>query len=121
MIKRSVKVLITLGILSTVALKAPQWHGDYIRNKVGSQVVMLTNEEQTSGGTGFAIQTPSGDVLTLTNAHVCGLANAQGVVYAKTADRRPIPLRVLEKYNKADLCLLDKVPGMTGVNFAGKR
>lgn len=106
------------AIILAIAIKAPQLHGDYIRSSVGSQVVMLTNKAGNSGGTGFAVKTPSGDVLTLTNAHVCGLADEKGQVYAKTADRRAIPIKVKESYDKADLCLLEKVPGMTGITVA---
>lgn len=120
--RQTIKKIILTGtilILGTyMVLNASQYHGDYIRSKVGSQVVFLVNRAGNSGGTGFAIKTPSGDVLTLTNAHVCGLADDSGRVYAKTEAGKTIPLRVIESYTKADLCLLSKVPGMSGLSLA---
>jgi S1-C subfamily serine protease len=113
------KVLGIAFLVLAIAIKAPQLHGDYIRNKVGSQVVMLTEKSGRSGGTGFAIKTPSGQVLTLTNAHVCSLADDKGTVYARVEGRRTIPLKVIESYDKADLCLVSKMPGTTGLSVAG--
>jgi len=97
-------------------LKGPEWHGEYIRNKVGSQVVMLTNKEGNHGGTGFALQMPSGEVLTLTNAHVCGLEE-DGQIYARSG-RKKLPMTVFEKSDKADLCLLNGIPNMDGLKLA---
>jgi S1-C subfamily serine protease len=116
---KGIKIGLLASAVLAIGIKAPQFHGDYIRSKVGSQVVMLTNKEGNSGGTGFAVKTPSGDVLTLTNAHVCGLADANGTVYAKRDGGRPLPLHVIEAYDKADLCLISKMPGMTGISVAG--
>lgn len=113
------KVFAVLAVVLAIGIKAPQLHGNYIRNKVGSQVVMLTEKTGQAGGTGFAIKTPSGDVLTLTNAHVCGLADKNGTIYAKTDSKRSMPLKVVEVYTKADLCLVSKMPGMTGISVAG--
>jgi len=118
------KSLIALGLTAAIiitAIRAPQTHSNYIRNKVGSQVVMLTNQEGTHGGTGFAVKTPTGQVLTLTNAHVCAIAQDDklGNLYAKNDTSRAIPLKVIEVYDQADLCLVQGIPGMSGVKVAG--
>ncbi len=99
-------------------LNASQWHGNYIRQKVGSQTVMLTNEEGNSGGTGFAVQTPNGDVLTLSNAHVCELQNENHEVFAKVSETRRIPLKVIEASKTSDLCLLSGIARMKGLSLA---
>jgi len=101
-----------------LTLKAPQWHDSYLRNKVGSQVVMLTNEENNSGGTGFAIRTPNNQVLTLTNAHVCALQNSKGEVFAGVSESRRIPLHVKEISKTSDLCLLEGIARMDGLSLA---
>jgi S1-C subfamily serine protease len=118
LISSGLKYAIAAAVILGIAVKAPHLHGDYIRNTVGSQVVYLTEKSGRAGGTGFAIKTPSGDVLTLTNAHVCGLADDKGIIYAKTDKTRSIPLKVIELYDKADLCLVSKMPGMTGLKVA---
>jgi hypothetical protein len=97
-------------------LKAPEWHGEYIRSHVGSQVIKLTDKSGRRGGTGFALQMPSGEVLTMTNAHVCELERL-GQIYASTG-RKKIPLEVLEKSTVSDLCLLTGINSMRGLELA---
>lgn len=113
-------VLLVLGFLAAAycILNASQWHGNYIRRTVGSQTVMLTNEELTAGGTGFAVLTPNGNILTLTNAHVCGLQNANHEVFAKVSETRRIPLKVIEASTTSDLCLLSGIARMEGLKLA---
>jgi len=119
LIKLIVKPVLALSLLGTASygiLKAPEWHGEYIRRKVGSQVVMLTDKSGERGGTGFQLQMPSGEVLTMTNAHVCELESL-GQIYARQG-RRIHPMTILEKSKKADLCLLNGIPKMTGLEVA---
>lgn len=97
------------------AMKAPQIHSNWIRNKVGSQVVMIVNEAHTGGGTGFAVQTPHGQTLTLTNSHICAMGDN---IYAKLREDRYFPLHKLEVSQKTDLCLLEGVPGLSGIKVA---
>ena len=115
---KSIIVLAVALLVLGIAVKAPQLHGNYIRDKVGSQVVMLTEATGRSGGSGFAIKTPSGQTMILTNAHVCNLADKNGTVYARVQDNRPLPLKVIDSYEKADLCLVSKMPGTEGIKLA---
>jgi len=103
-----------VALILGLALEAPVIHSSFIRNYVGSQVVMLTNKAGNSGGTGFAVQAPSGDVYTLTNAHVCRI---EGGLYANVGNRR-LKLKILEISDVADLCLLDGIKGMRGLDLA---
>lgn len=105
----------TIAVLG-IALKAPQWHASYIRSKVGSQVVMLTTADGHRGGTGFAIKTPNGQVLTLTNSHICSLG--EGNIFATVSKTRKLPLHIIERSLTSDLCLLSGVARMQGLSVA---
>src|ERR1700691_6149439 len=102
-----------------VSMNASTWHSDYIVDSVGSQVVKLVKPSNHGhGGTGFAIQASSGKVYTLTNDHVCRL-NENGVLHAiLPGDERFYELRVLEKASFTDLCVLEAMPGYSGVKIA---
>ncbi len=113
-----IRGLALLAVLGFMMVKAPQYHADYIRNKVGSQVFMITNKAGNSGGTGFEVRAKSGKVFTLTNSHVCGLQNEKGIVWASSATMRKIPLHVIEKSDITDLCLLTPVGASKGLELA---
>tara|TARA_R110000868_G_scaffold66014_14_gene197064 strand:- start:1412 stop:2137 length:726 start_codon:yes stop_codon:yes gene_type:complete len=113
------KPILAIALLLTASyavLKAPEWHAEYIRHKVGSQVVMLTEASGRAGGTGFALQMPSGEVLTMTNAHICELEQL-GRIYAHVG-RKKIPLEIVEKSINSDLCLLSGIPKLSGLEVA---
>jgi S1-C subfamily serine protease len=101
-----------------LVLKGPQFHGNYIRDKVGSQVVMILDKEGMGGGTGFAVKAPSGKSYVITNAHVCAIGIETGIVYAKSDTGRPIPLKILERSNQSDLCVLEGLARLTGLTIA---
>src|SRR6266853_4157241 len=108
---------IVLGVgVYGIAVKAPQIHGDWIRRSVGSQVVMITNETGNHGGTGFAVKAPSGQVLTLTNAHVCELFACN--LYVRSDTSLPIPLQIIEVSKVSDLCLLSGIGRLSGLKLA---
>ena len=126
MLKKSIKLAINLKIklliaavalaaILGIALEAPVLHNQYIRSKVGSQVVMLTNKAQTGGGTGFAVQAPSGEVYTLTNAHVCRI---KGGLFTMLRHGRKIRMNIIEISDTSDLCLLNGIKGMEGLKLA---
>lgn len=77
-------------------------------NKFGPSVVKLTppNNPRT-GGTGFYLQAPSGQIITVTNGHVCALAS-DGKWLEATDDSgngREL-LEIKEISETADLCIL---------------
>ena len=83
-------------------------------SRIESNVVMLTNESSTGGGTGFEVVTPHGQVLTLTNRHICD----HDARYAHLEDGRIIPLRILEISKTTDLCILEGIQGYSGLTVA---
>ena len=116
MVKRilgmSVLMIALFIVGSYMVLNAAQYHRNYLRNKVGSQVIMLVGER--GGGTGFSIRTPKGKVYTLTNSHICELADNRGYLVAES-DVLPIPVKVLKVDKIADLCLVQNTPDREGL------
>lgn len=115
--------LLALFLILSAALiagfKVPVLHAAFLRNYVGSRVVMLTNKEGNSGGTGFHIKAPSGQTYIVTNDHVCEVAD-KDVIYAAFDNSAPIPRRVIQKSDFTDLCLVEPVPGVEGLSVGSE-
>lgn len=99
-----------------LVLNSSQIHHDYIINKVGPSVVMITNLSANHGGTGFEIEAPSGKSYILTNAHICVGVEKPMVITFK--DNRQVPLRIVEVSAKTDLCLLESVGNLPVLSMA---
>lgn len=97
-------------------LNAQQYHNNYLRSKVGSKVVMITNKEENSGGTGFFVKAPSGDTYILTNAHVCSLGRNN--LFSHVNNGRQVRLNVIEVSSETDLCILSSFGNIEGLNVA---
>jgi S1-C subfamily serine protease len=96
--------------------KYPQLHHTYIRHYVGDKVVSITNEQGNHGGTGSHVKTPHGNVVILTNAHVCNGVSENGQVFVTTEDGIKMPRRILQVSNWTDLCVIEGVPGYSGLS-----
>ena len=91
----------------------------YLKNMligVGASVVMITNRDANSGGTGFAVQAPSGKSYILTNAHVCIGVERPLIITFK--DNRQVPLRIVEVSKKTDLCLIEAVGNLPALKLS---
>lgn len=109
----SLCVVLGLGAIYLTSAKSEQ----SIYSDAGSQVLMLVNPDNlNSGGTGFAVQTPSGNVLTMSNAHVCR-ATKYDYMYVPRGNSH-MRLYILAISKDADLCLLTGVPGLSGLPVA---
>lgn len=78
-----------------------------------NNIVRLTVEDNSGGGTGFEVVTASGHVYTVTNRHMC----EDKATYAEVGTRR-IPLRIIEISKDTDLCLLEGIVGYEGLPLA---
>lgn len=96
-------------------LEAPQFHANYIRNKVGAKTLLISNKEETGGGTGFFVKAPSGRTYILTNAHIC--TALKGNAYARLNDRQ-VKLSIIEVSQTTDLCLLQNFGDTEGLKLA---
>jgi S1-C subfamily serine protease len=101
-------------------------HEAYLFKTVSKNIVRLVNTAHNSGGTGFVVKAPSGKLYTLTNEHVCDLGketgSLQAVIEPKSylADNRFVSLRIIEKAKDTDLCILEAVPGLTGLTLGSQ-
>lgn len=114
--------LLSLGIacfiIGIFMAKAPEIHGDFIRDKVGSRTVMV--KVGRAGGSGFHIKAASGKTYIMTNAHVCALRGKDNLVnvVSDTPMARLMPKRVIEVYKEHDLCLVEPIEGTDGLSLA---
>lgn len=92
---------------------------EMIFRKVSEQTLMLTDSEGVKGGgTGFAVRTPSGRTYTLTNAHICHMTGAGGILRATSKEGGSLYLRVLGIAKDRDLCVVSAFPGKQGLQLA---
>lgn len=85
----------------------------------GGQILKLTPvANDSTGGTGFLIQAPSGDVFTMTNRHICQLGRDGKLEAHWDNSERIEVLNILEVHETADLCILTGVPGASGLILA---
>lgn len=117
------KILKKVGLVASLALAigyanftAPQAHNDYLRWEVGDSVVQVLSPNLRGGGTGFAVESASGDDYIMTNKHVCEAA-INGWVAIKKGNDKPIFKRVIYKDNKHDLCLVQGDKRLSPLNM----
>lgn len=109
--------VVSIQILSPPAASEQIDKGQRFINEYGKHIVQLSGAR--GGGTGFEVKTPSGKVVTVTNAHVCEL-NQAGAMQATSVlfpDRKFI-IRVLEMSTLTDLCILEPLPTTPGLELA---
>lgn len=115
-------VLLFVTIVASV-LVADRAHKEYLEHRVGDQILFVTslqNSKIQGRATGFHVKAKSGNVVFVTNAHVCELANDQGLVLIldKLNSKRLVPRRVIEVYSDNDLCVIEPLPGYDGLEVA---
>lgn len=99
-----------------------QIHRNYIRNKVGQNVVKIVKLDDSGkllgGGTGFIVNTPHGKQVILTNAHVCEAFNGRTWLHIQLPDGKILPERILNISSTTDLCAVEAPTGFSGLNLA---
>lgn len=121
-IKRiSVSLLKTLSLLCVFymfAVFASDIHHDYIRNKVGSEVVEIVDPD-IGGGTGFHVEAKSGITYIMTNNHICEMKKSDGTIPVKAEGNSSfIDRRVIFTSKDHDICLIEAIPGHKGIKLA---
>lgn len=113
---------IKIGIgLFLFILALPYIHEKMLFKYVSPSVIRIVSPSNyNSGGTGFQVKAPSGITYTVTNRHVCSLQE-DGFMAAKTTDEGGVItlLKVIKISKKTDLCLLEGIPGFSGLRVAG--
>lgn len=113
LLKNIIAGILIIGLI----FKAPQAHYNYIRSSVGSRVVMIVNKTGNHGGTGFHVRAPSGRTYILTNSHVCEHVQENGLVNVADEYGNMIPRRVLLDSDFTDLCVVEAMPGASGLSL----
>lgn len=84
----------------------------------GKKIVILTTPSpDNGGGTGFAVKAPSGITYTITNNHVCEIAE-NGKMRAVWDNGRSVIIDVLETDKQHDICILDGLPLTEGMEVS---
>ena len=118
--------LAALGVIFIfAALFANKMHVKYLEKKVGDNTLFIRSmpdSKHQGSGTAFEIRTPSGQVVTMTNAHICQLANDKGeiAILEKRHSNRLVTKRVLEVYAENDLCIVEGLPGYEGLELGSE-
>lgn len=116
----SVKVLAMCFFLCVMFVYFSDFHHNFIRYKVGSEVVQIIDPE-VGGGTGFHVVASSGKVYILTNAHVCNLKDEDGFVKVKSeGSSKLIERKVIVISKEHDMCLVEALPFHNGLKLATK-
>lgn len=109
LLKAKLLVLSSVFLLFAI-LKVPELHRKFLINKVGSgvvRVVAVGNDQ--SGGTGFHLELPSGNVVIISNRHVCkGVMNPQGLVDIEK-DGVLYTRQVIQINEDHDLCIIEPI------------
>lgn len=115
----SLYVIILCGVL-ILSLKAPEMHNYYLRNKVGQKVYTIKDSVNSSGGTGFAVEAPSGKSFIVTNDHVCGLSVDHKTLLVIDEGGEMQRRNIIAHDPLSDLCLIEGIQGIVGLTVAGK-
>lgn len=122
-LKQLIKPLVLLGLLAAVfvtVLELPNLQRAYVRHKVANFVFEIEGTKNGGGGTGFQVLAPSGTPYIVTNSHVCEIAQEDGndknFLLVKK-DKHLMKRRILEVDEKADLCLVEAWPSMSGLTL----
>lgn len=121
---KSIKKLVDLLFLAifcvSASLSADQLHMVWLEAKVGENTLFIKGNQ--GSGTAFEVKAASGKVYTITNAHVCELAdsNRELQVFDKKNSKRLIPVKIIEIDDVSDLCVLTGLPGYSGLSLGTK-
>lgn len=121
-LQKPLTVLLLCLIAFTAVLEAPMFHRAWLRHKVASRVFEVKGTKDGGGGTGFQIEAPSGEQYIVTNSHVCEYAlkdaGSKNILLVQRGEHL-MKRRVMEISDRADLCLIEGWPGMSGLKLGG--
>lgn len=114
------KLLLTVAVISGIlgtSVLIPKAHTKWLDYTIGKNTLYI--EGVGRSGTAFEIVAPSGKVYTVTNKHVCDIANVHRelAIFDKLNSKRLIPIKIIEVSAEADLCILEGLPGYSGLKI----
>lgn len=113
-ISKVVKTIATAVFVVLVSLQTPVAYREYIRNIAEDNSVRIVGMDGL--GTGFHVQAPNGKTYILTNKHVCEMAGPLKV--ERYGDKVGVVRKIIAKYEKHDLCVLEALPGVKGIKIS---
>lgn len=128
-LRRVAGAVLLFLISSFLVLNAPKYHSKFLRAYVGTHVYkIMANPSRGGGGTGFSLKAPSGQSYIVTNSHVCEAVMEMGVqmhlepstVLVIDDEGFAMKRRVLEISNKSDICLIEGLPGESGLHMGSE-
>lgn len=109
--------MVLLGV-AFVSLKAPEAHNHWLRDKVGQRVYTIRDSIKSGGGTGFAVQAPSGTSYIITNDHVCGISKDKQTVLVISENGDMVRRNIIARDENSDLCLIQGLDNVQGLATA---
>lgn len=115
-ILKTLKIAVLAIGLFTIAFQAPYAHRKYIRNIAEESAVQIFG---TNGkGTGSHVELANGNVVILTNKHVCQM---EGPLKVKSVSKPlAIERKIIKISDKHDLCVMEGIPGQAGIEIGDK-
>lgn len=115
-LKKTLKITVLAVSVSVIAVQAPYIHKAYIRNIAEESVVQIFGQE--GSGTGSHVILPDGNVVILTNKHICDM---KGPLMVKTKSNKLLVARKILSISKDhDLCVIEGVDGHNGITIGSE-
>lgn len=113
--------IIIVAVFGTLAIKAPDWHEEYLIYSNGGSIVKILSidHDNRSGGTGFSLSYRGKDYI-VTNSHVCDVVKVKERVIIDFNDSWGIQAisGIIYQDPSKDLCLIRGVPGIPSLSIA---
>lgn len=117
LIRQIIRNIVLACVLIMIGIEAGNFHLRFLRQYVGSAVVMVKHHSG-GGGTGFGVKTKSGAEVILTNKHVCEAPGykleykAAEFVFIKS-ETGYFESKVIAVDTEHDLCIVKMVPNVS--------
>lgn len=115
-VKSAISQLALCAFILFAAFEAPYAHKKYIRDIAEESTVQLYGEKGTGSGSHINFE---GKTVILTNRHVCELADKNGNIEVERTDGKRIKRKVIKRDKVHDLCIVQPVDGIKGIDLAG--
>lgn len=112
-----IKSIICFILVAIVAMEAPFVHKNYLRGIAEENSVRIVGLD--GRGSGFHVKTKSGKVYILTNKHICDMQGPLKV--ERYGSKVGIERKIIKKYEKHDLCIMEALPGATGISISSAK
>lgn len=114
-LKMTIKGVGLAAAILILPLMGHRLHKHYLYDAKGMSVIKLLGEY--SGGTGFQVKY-KGKQYTLTNFHICAAADQEDTLKSVDYFGNTRRLKVLARYDKNDLCVLEPISFLPAIRLA---